>query len=99
MEIVEKDTGTPFVFALEGRLDTTTSPKLEEYANNLANKGVKDIVVDMAGCDYVSSAGLRVIVAMQKRATTEGSLVFRNVVPDVMDVFQMTGFDKLLTIE
>ena len=53
----------------------------------------------MAACDLVSSAGLRVIVAMQKRAATGGSLVFRNVVPEVMEVFQMTGFDKILTFE
>lgn len=99
MEIVEKDTGTPFVFAIQGRLDTNTAPQLEEYTNGLADKGVNDIVVDMADCEFISSAGLRVIVAMQKRAVTEGSLTFRNVVPDVMEVFTMTGFDKLLTIE
>ena len=86
-------------FAIEGRLDTNTAPQLEEFAGGLYDKGVKDIVVDMAKCDFVSSAGLRVIVAMQKRAAAGGSLVFRNVAPEVMDVFQMTGFDKILTIE
>ena len=99
MEIVVKQEGTPFVFALEGHLDTTTSPQLDEYASSLAAKGIKDIVVDMAKCEFVSSAGLRVIVAMQKRAAVEGSLKFTGVVPDVMDVFEMTGFDKILTIE
>ena len=53
----------------------------------------------MSKCEFVSSAGLRVIVAMQKRAATGGSLVFRSVVPDVMDVFTMTGFDNILTFE
>ena len=81
MEIVVMQEGTPYVFALQGRLD------------------IQDIVVDMAGCDFVSSAGLRVIVAMQKRAAVNGSLVFRNVQPDVNDVFEMTGFDKILTFE
>lgn len=99
MEIVTKQEGTPFVFALVGRLDTNTSPQLDEYAAALAGKGVNDIAVDMEKCDFVSSAGLRVIVAMQKRATVSGSLVFRNVVPEVMDVFEMTGFDKILTFE
>ena len=99
MEIVVKQEGTPFIFALVGRLDTNTSPQLDEYATQLASKNITDIVVDMADCDFVSSAGLRVIVAMQKRAAKGGSLVFRNVVSDVMDVFQMTGFDKILTIE
>ena len=99
MQIELREEGKPTVFALIGRLDTNTSPQLEEYAGNLYAKGVTDIVVDMTQCDFVSSAGLRVIVAMQKRATVGGSLVFRGVVPAVMDVFTMTGFDNILTFE
>ena len=99
MEIKVIEEGTPYVFALEGRLDTNTSPQLEEFAGGLYDKGVSDIAVDMAACDFVSSAGLRVIVAMQKRAATGGNLVFRNVQSEVMEVFQMTGFDKILTFE
>lgn len=99
MEIKVLDEGNPYVFALEGRLDTNTSPQLEEFAGGLHEKNIADIVVDMSSCEFVSSAGLRVIVAMQKRAATGGSLVFRGVVPEVMDVFQMTGFDKILTFE
>lgn len=99
MEIKILDEGTPYVIALVGRLDTNTSPQLEEFVGTLYDKGVNDIAVDMGECDFVSSAGLRVIVAMQKRAATGGSLVFRNVVSDVMDVFTMTGFDKILTFE
>ena len=99
MEIKVIDEGTPYVFALEGRLDTNTSPQLEEFASGLYDKGVSNIAVDMKSCDFVSSAGLRVIVAMQKRAAAGGSLVFRGVVPEVMEVFEMTGFDKILTFE
>ena len=99
MEIKVIEEGAPYVIALVGRLDTNTSPQLEEFAAGLYAKSVSDIAVDMSACDFVSSAGLRVIVAMQKRATTGGSLVFRGVVPDVMDVFKMTGFDKILTFE
>lgn len=99
MQINVLQEGTPFVFGIEGRLDTNTSPRLEEYAGELYAKGTTDIVVDMSKCEFVSSAGLRVIVAMQKRAATGGSLVFRSVVPDVMDVFTMTGFDNILTFE
>ena len=99
MEIIVREEGKPTVFALKGRLDTNTSPQLEEFAGKLFDDGVVDLVVDMAECDFVSSAGLRVIVAMQKRVTGNGSLVFRNVVPDVMDVFEMTGFSKILTFE
>ena len=99
MDIVLKDEGKPTVFALKGRLDTNTSPQLEAFVGELYDKGVNDIVVDMSECEFVSSAGLRVIVAMQKRAAIGGSLVFRSVIPDVMDVFAMTGFDNILTFE
>ena len=95
---IKEDNGTT-VIALKGRLDTNTSPQLEEAANGLFDDGRNDIAVDMEECDYVSSAGLRVIVAMQKRAVNGGSLVFKNVQKDVMDVFDMTGFTKILTIE
>ena len=99
MEIKVIEEGKPYVAALVGRLDTNTAPQLEEFAGGLYEKGISDIAIDMASCDFVSSAGLRVIVAMQKRATVGGSLVFRNVQSEVMDVFQMTGFDKILTFE
>ena len=99
MEIKVIDEGSPYVFSLEGRLDTNTSPQLEEFVADLYNKGVSDIAVEMNSCDFVSSAGLRVIVAMQKRAAAGGSLVFRGVVPEVMEVFEMTGFDKILTFD
>ena len=99
MEIKIDENGGITTLSLSGRLDTNTSPQLEETANGLFDAGDSDIVVDMAECDYVSSAGLRVIVAMQKRAVAGGSLVFKNVQKDVMDVFDMTGFSKILTIE
>lgn len=98
MNINVTQEGAKTEFAIEGRLDTTTAPQLEEFANDLYAKGVTDIEVDMASCDFVSSAGLRVIVTMQKRAMAGGSLVFKNVMDEVMDVFKMTGFDKILTI-
>ncbi len=99
MDIKILEEGSPMTFALVGRLDTNTSPQLEQFSMEQYEKGNIDLVVDMAKCEFVSSAGLRVIVAMQKRATVKGSLVFKNVVPDVMDVFNMTGFNKILTFE
>ena len=87
------------VISLSGRLDTTTAPDLDAAATKLFESGVYDIRVDMADCEFVSSAGLRVIVAMQKHVMGKGSLVFANVKPEVMDVFDMTGFTKILTIE
>ena len=99
MDIKVVDEGKPYAIALVGRLDTNTAPQLEEFSGELYEKGVTDIAVDMGACDFVSSAGLRVIVAMQKKAAAGGSLVFRAVKPEVMEVFQMTGFDKILTFE
>ena len=99
MQISIAEEGACTVIVLEGRLDTNTAPELEEFAGELYAKGVSDIAIDMSGCEFVSSAGLRVIVAMQKRAAAGGALVFRGVVPEVMDVFQMTGFDSILTFE
>ena len=99
MEIAVKQEGTPFVIALEGRLDTNASPQLDKYTSELSARGINDLVVDMAKCDYVSSAGLRVIVSMHKRATVKGSLVFRNVMPAVMETLEVTGFNTILTFE
>ena len=99
MEIKVLEEGKPYVIALEGRLDTNTSPELENFVQGLYDKSVNDIIVDLSDCSFVSSAGLRVIVAMQKHAAVGGSLVFRGVQPEVMEVFQMTGFDNILTFE
>ena len=100
MEIKVLSEDSPYTFALIGRLDTSTAPQLEEFIKELENKNIKDITVDMGECDFVSSAGLRVIVSMQKRASSPnvgGTLVFANVQSDIMDVFSMTGFEKILT--
>ena len=99
MELTTREEGASTLIEIKGRLDTNTSPQLEELANNLFESGKNDIIVDMTACDFVSSAGLRVIVAMQKRVVNKGSLIFRGVQQDVMDVFEMTGFSKLLTFE
>ena len=99
MEIKVIEEGKPYVIALEGRLDTNTSPELDDFTKGLYKKNVNDIAVDMEKCAFVSSAGLRVIVSMQKHAAANGKLVFRNVQSEVMEVFEMTGFDNILTFE
>ena len=99
MEIIVEQEGVPYVIALEGRLDTNASPQLDKFTSGLSARGINDLVVDMAKCDYVSSAGLRVIVSMHKRATVKGSLAFRNVTPAVMEIFTVTGFDAILAFE
>ena len=84
---------------LEGRLDTLTAPEAEEVFNQMAER-VEKIVLNMAGMEYVSSAGLRTLkrlhMAMKKK---NGSLVLTNVRKMVMEVFEMTGFAGLLNFE
>ena len=99
MEIIKKEDGDRTILALVGRLDTNTSVQLEDCANELFSAGKNHILVDMDECEFVSSAGLRIIVAMQKHVMSNGSLAFCNVKTEVMDVFDMTGFSKLLTFE
>lgn len=99
MGIVVLDEGTPYVLAIKGRLDTFSAPQLAAKAEALYHRGVNDIVLDMSGCDFVSSAGLRVLVIMQKHAAVDGSLLLRNVHPDVTNIFEITEFDKILEVE
>ena len=83
---------------LEGRLDTNTSPALEEVVNNL-DADVKDLVIDIKGLEYISSAGLRVILAAQKKMNKVGSMKVINVCDSIMEIFEITGFVDILEIE
>lgn len=81
-----------------GRLDTTTSPDLEtELQNSL--EGVKELTLDLKELEYISSAGLRVLLSTQKVMNNQGSMTLINVNETVMDVFEITGFSDILTIE
>lgn len=83
---------------LEGRLDTTTSPQLEaELSASL--DGITKLTLDMAQLAYLSSAGLRVILSAQKRMNKQGQMVVRHVNDTIMEVFEVTGFVDILTIE
>lgn len=83
---------------LEGRLDTTSSPAAQEVLMKVAGEYAK-ITLDFADLSYVSSAGLRVILALQKQINrTGGSLTLMNVSPAVMEVFEMIGFSGILNI-
>ncbi len=98
MTIDKKLNGSALTITLEGRLDTTTSPKLEtELRTSLG--GVTELVLDFAGLEYLSSAGLRVILAAQKVMNRQGSMVIRNVNETINEVFDITGFADILTIE
>lgn len=98
MEINKKVDGQKLELALTGRLDTTTAPMLESEVNASCD-GITELVYDFTNLDYVSSAGLRVLLASQKIMNKQGSMVVRNVKPEIMEVFELTGFTDILTIE
>ena len=86
------------VIELVGRLDTTTAPALEKKINNDCAE-TKNLVLDLKRLEYISSAGLRVLLATQKKMLKIGSMKLINVCEEVMEVFEMTGFADILTIE
>ena len=86
------------VIALVGRLDTTTAPALDKTVNDDI-KDATNLVLDIKGLEYISSAGLRVILSAQKKFQKIGSMKVINVSEEVMEVFEMTGFADILTIE
>lgn len=87
-------------WALEGRIDATTSEHFHEMLLQIVNKTKQDVVLDCVKLDFVSSAGLRVFLIAQKAMTEKKlTLVLRNVPSSINKVFSMTGFDKFLKIE
>jgi len=99
MTINKTKDGETLILTLEGRLDTTTAPQLQdalipEFDTN------KSIRLDFKGMEYVSSAGLRVVLQAEKTAKAKGgSMTLKNVSEEIMEVFEMTGFSDLLTFE
>lgn len=90
--------GKKLTIALAGRLDTTTAPQLEtELKQNIS--GVEELVLDLAALEYLSSAGLRVLLSAQKVMNRQGSMVVRNANEIIMEIFEVTGFVDVLTIE
>ena len=98
MTINKTKEGDALTIALEGRLDTVTAPQLEGELRTAIN-GVKELVFDLKKLDYVSSAGLRVLLSAQKVMNRQGSMVIRNVQEQIMDIFDVTGFVDILNIE
>ena len=96
---IEKTTnGNKLTIELAGRLDTTTAPKLEtELKQNIS--GVEELVLDLAALEYLSSAGLRVLLSAQKVMNRQGSMVVKHVNETIMEIFEVTGFVDVLTIE
>ncbi len=98
MTITKNQNGSHLDLALEGRLDTTTAPQLEAELKQSVN-GVTELVLDFSGLEYLSSAGLRVLLSAQKVMNRQGSMVIRNVNETIHEIFEVTGFVDILTIE
>lgn len=98
MTITKQSSGSNLTLALEGRLDTGTAPQLEAELNASLG-GVTDLTLDMKRLQYVSSAGLRVVLAAQKQMNRQGRMTVKHVCADIMEVFEMTGFVDILNIE
>ncbi|MBR2133255.1 MAG: STAS domain-containing protein [Eubacterium sp.] len=98
MEITKtKDAGKSTI-ALSGRLDTTTAPQFEAAVNDVL-PGTEELVFDLKDMSYTSSAGLRVFLKAQKAMSAQGEMKLINVQPDVLEIFEITGFVDILNIE
>lgn len=98
MTITKNLEGKKLTVSLEGRLDTTTSPQLEAELKTAVN-GVEELVMDLEKLEYMSSAGLRVMLAAQKVMNRQGSMKVVHVNDTVSEIFEITGFNEILTIE
>ncbi|MBR5381290.1 MAG: STAS domain-containing protein [Oscillospiraceae bacterium] len=95
---IRKDlNGSALTIALEGRLDTMTAPELENELKTSLD-GVTELTLDLQQLDYMSSAGLRVLLSAQKKMNKCGSMTVTNVNDDIMEIFDVTGFADILTI-
>ena len=98
MMIEKLSTGTGITLKIIGRLDTTTAPELEATVDGCI-AGLKGLVMDCSELEYVSSAGLRVILKAQKLMNAQGTMKVMNVNETIMEVFEITGFADILNIE
>ena len=98
MTIEKNLNGSEIEVALEGRLDTMTAPDLENQLSE-ALAGIEHLVFDLKKLEYISSAGLRVLLSAQKTMNKQGDMVVRNASEEVKEIFEVTGFSDILTIE
>lgn len=98
MTIEIKKNGLQAIIEIVGRLDANTAPLLEKTINeDIAD--VENLIFDLSGLEYISSAGLRIILNAQKKMQQKGSMKVQKVREEVMDIFEITGFADILTIE
>ena len=98
MTIEKNLNGTELTVAVVGRLDTGTAPDLEEVLKE-SFEGITKLILDFEGLEYLSSAGLRVILQAQKTMNKQGEMVVRNVNETITEIFEVTGFYDILNIE
>lgn len=98
MNIQKKKENDTLSIELEGRLDTVTAPELETELRNSFD-GVKELILDFENLEYISSAGLRVLLMAQKTMNSQGSMKILNVNETISEIFEVTGFSDILTIE
>ena len=98
MDIKKTKNDTTLTLAIQGRIDTTTAPQLEAELKADID-GVTELYLDFAGVEYISAAGLRVLLSTQKLMSRQGKMVLSHVNESVMEVFEVTGFSDILTIE
>lgn len=98
MTINKLSDGNSLTLALSGRLDTTTAPELEaEFKECVA--GVEKLTFDFKDLEYISSAGLRVLLTAQKTMSKQGEMIIKNVSETISEIFDVTGFSDILNIE
>lgn len=95
---INKSGSESITVSLIGRLDTTTAPQLEKELDEIL-ASAKELVFDFAGLEYISSAGLRILLKSQKAMNKQGSMKLKNVSDDIKEIFEITGFLDFLTIE
>ena len=99
MKITKKKEGTTLTIALEDSLNTNTAPELEAELNGCLDD-VKKLIFDMKDLNYISSAGLRILFATHKTMGKQGgSMIVKNICDEVKDIFDMTGFGQVFTVE
>lgn len=98
MNITQERSADKLTLKIEGRIDTKTAPKLEQAISG-ALDGVKSLVFDLEQTSYISSAGLRVLLIAQKQMNKQGDMTIIHANSDIMEIFEVTGFTDILTLE
>lgn len=98
MIISKEKNGNALTLKVKGRIDTATSPKLQKDIED-SIEGVETLAFDFSEMEYISSSGLRVLLSAQKKMNGQGKMTVKNVSETVMEIFEITGFSDILTIE